>query len=100
MIDIKEFKVGDRVLAQSAISGYSSLQGRLGTIICISGRGNLGIEFDDEFVGGHNCNGEGRYGHCRYTAPKDTVLLIEDDKKPIVYTQSEELTSFLGTYIK
>ena len=62
-----KFKIGDRVKAIKEYSGNYEIVGKIGTIVGICGFncGLIGVEFDDKIgVGGHDCEGKGKYGHC------------------------------------
>lgn len=93
-----EFKIGDRIVAGSFIDG-KNMRGRTGTIICVDvedvDSGYLyGIEFDEPF-GGHDCDGKGRMGYCRYSAPGDELIPMDTE---INTEQSKELDAFILSY--
>jgi hypothetical protein len=54
-----KFKIGDKVKATDRAVGKV---GFLGEVVKADGD-SLGIEYE-KFVGGHNCGGKGRSGHC------------------------------------
>jgi len=65
----QNFNIGDRVKMKETISIFIAPKGSKGVII--DGPGNIpgeiwyGVEFDN-YVGGHDCNGKGSYGHCAW----------------------------------
>lgn len=65
------FKVGDRVRFWKNISslqlsyGEKNLPGKTGTVIDIAGY-FIGVQFDYPIEKGHDCNGLGENGKCRY----------------------------------
>lgn len=74
------FRVGDRVIAVSAVDGNTDLIGEAGRVIYLIGQSIVSVEFDKPFYCGHNENGRGKDGHCRHShhssfdfEPDDTV---------------------------
>lgn len=87
---MREFNVGDRVVAVSPVDGYSMLVGKTGIVVHIDGT-HIGVEFDIEFSGGHHCNGRcrnlrGRYGR---TANFELVQELDD-----LYPDEDEIALF------
>jgi len=75
-----EFNIGDRVIytyKECYVNGMAKLNGLIGTVICFDDE-FVGVEFDEDF-GGHNCDGEGKSGHCRYLDPPELEII---DEKP------------------
>lgn len=75
----KEFKVGDRVRCVKANWGKLKV-GDLGTVIDVKEDGAAGVEFDNE-VGGHDCYGKGKDGHCWWQR-KHEIELVKEEPKP------------------
>lgn len=94
-----EFKIGDRIVALGDIDGQD-MTGRTGTIVCVdNGRGyKYGIQFD-EHIHGHDCNGHGEFGYCRYSAPGDELMPMDTEMDTEINTeQSKELDAFILSY--
>ena len=93
------FGVGDRVVAVSPVDGNSQLVGMAGTVIHISDMTPpIGVEFDEMFVGGHDCGGRGRYGYCRYGFVKSfEAEAVEIDVDP---EETALFDKFLASYQK
>lgn len=76
------FHVGDIVEAAVDYPEYNDfiLTGDIGTICCFEhgSRGRIGVSWEKEFDGGHNCNGNCENGHGWYV-PSDTIRLHEED---------------------
>ncbi len=64
-----KFKIGDRVKAISNVAGIE-LTDKFGKIIAVES-GKIGIEFEEYFSAGHDCEGEGKDGHCRWITSFD-----------------------------
>ena len=81
MRDQSCFCVGDRVIAVRSVDGWSRLKGKHGRVVDIFRNGfpNIGVEFD-EYFGGHDANGHGKDGFCRYGLTEDFVL----EEEPVV----------------
>lgn len=62
-----DFRVGDRVIAVSAVDGNTDLIGEVGRVIYLIGQSLVSVEFDKPFYGGHSEDGRGKYGHCRHS---------------------------------
>ena len=62
-----EFSIGDRVVCVEAIFGFHCTLNKHGRVICYDGR-DYGVEFEEN-VGGHNCGGHGKQGHCLWARP-------------------------------
>lgn len=91
-----EFEIGDRVIAIDTIDDLN-MGGMIGTIVCIDYHTSLkwGIEFDDEFDQGHDCDGYGEDGKCRYARDGEIQLLSCDEW---VEDESECLLKYLEEY--
>ena len=66
----EECYIGARVICTKPFAGFDKLVGKLGTIVHIykESSWDIGVEFDEPFEFGHNCNGKcvdrhGRYGN-------------------------------------
>lgn len=74
---IKELKIGDRIIVTSpqGLSGDERTCNKTGTIKWLRhGIWDFLVEFDEEFIGGHNgggnCkDGHGRWGYCSEVSP-------------------------------
>lgn len=72
-----EFQIGDKVVAIRPVDGWERLKGKFGTVVHISEYSPaIGVEFDEIFAGGHDCNGKCKYGKGRY-GTEDTFVLVE-----------------------
>ena len=62
-------------------AGMPSLHGKKGTIVCFDGDPEdhlgIGVEFDEPFEDGHDCNGAGHNGYCRYGSYFDLDIIDE-----------------------
>ena len=96
------FNIGDRVVAIYAVDGKESLIGMAGTVVDISKyTPPIGVEFDHKFPGGHDCDGRGKYGYCRYGA--EDVFKLESLADVDIAPDEEELeifNNFLASYQK
>lgn len=88
------FIVGDRVMALGCIDGRD-LSGMTGTIVDISDE-DICIEFDED-IDGHDCDGLGKPGHCRWTVGDDRVEYICEDSDED-YQESPQLSKFLKSF--
>jgi hypothetical protein len=70
-----KFKIGDRVKYIQMYDNCRALANQIGTVRTIS-LYDIGVEFDIEFVGGHDCYGQGKAGHCWYL-PEDYLELVK-----------------------
>ena len=72
-----KFKVGDRVRAINKVDGVD-LIGKCGTVVGVKDglwSVRLGVEFDEPFPDGHDGNGRGKRGHCRFGYVCDFELI-------------------------
>ena len=74
--------VGLRVFVSGeGYAGMPLLHGKEGTIVCLDDDFDdylgVGVEFDEPFEDGHNCNGAGRDGYCRYGSYFDLDIIDE-----------------------
>ena len=80
------YKIGDRIKVMYEVDGIN-LTDAVGTIIKISGTTlfdhvhSIGIQFDEKIEEGHDCDGAGKHGYCRYASKFEIVLLKK--KQPI-----------------
>lgn len=89
-----EIKVGDRVEVIGFVAGRD-LGGKAGKVVDIKGvRCGVGVEFDVR-MGGHDCNGLGKNGHCRYGEKKDFVVVGDDDLEDIIMKEINNLKEVL-----
>lgn len=75
------FEIGDRVIAIGRVDG-KDLTGKIGTVIYTNSESSmheLCVEFDDSFLGGHNGNGDGKDGHCRFGLFEEFELYDEPE---------------------
>lgn len=79
-----EFNIGDRVVCVEAILGFPCTLNKYGRIIWCDGR-NYGVEFEEN-VGGHNCGGHGKQGHCLLVRPRSLQLAYTTSKIVILET--------------
>lgn len=87
-----KFKVGDRVRAIGEVDEVC-LANRSGTVVEISIAGgyfDIGVEFDEPFVGGHDCYGKGKMGHCRYGDESEFELIRRCDLRIVITTDGKE----------
>lgn len=77
----KDFQIGDRVIYKfigEDSSSMASLNGLEGTVVDFNGS-HVGVEFDLNikmaFGFGHNCEGNGKDGHCRYLYPPELEIM-------------------------
>ena len=77
---MSKFKVGDRVIAIDLVDGTSTLKGKIGTVIAKPSLSSydVSVEFDESFLAGHNGDGIGKLGHCRYGFNREFKLLERD----------------------
>lgn len=84
-----KFKVGDKVKLIQAPYGHESevrLINYEGIVVHIRtdlevDTKDIGVEYDQTFAGGHNCEGHGKDGHCWYARPEDLGFL--DNTQPL-----------------
>jgi len=80
ILDSKDFKVGDRVIAQKDYRD-KKLTGLKGQIINFTRYGDVdffGVEFE-KYISGHGCEGKAKYGH-GYFVPRSYFKRIVDIK--------------------
>ena len=85
-----KFKVGDRVRTINKVDGVD-LIGKCGTVVDVKNgllSVRLGVEFDEPFPDGHNCNGRGTSGYCRFGYVCDFELI--QDQKIVITTDGKE----------
>ena len=78
---MREFKVGDKVVAVKSIDGKDVLVGKRGTICCIDGAYKIGIKFDEKIDDGHTCDEHCEVGYGRYTYKFDEIQFVKKGKK-------------------
>ena len=80
--DIKELKLGDRVMCDNmgwgTGAGSSSRTNKEGTVIDVKPITQVGIEFDDN-INGHTCYGQGKDEYCWYVGMKHLAVLQTRD---------------------
>ena len=74
---IHDFQVGDRVRAIAPVAGYNNLIGMTGVVVHVRDDDMIGVEFDEEFRGGHSASGYGKKGFCRYGELSEFELEID-----------------------
>jgi len=72
----QKFKIGDRVKLKKDISVFLASSKEVGTIIMDDKKNWYGVEYDN-YVGGHDCNGYGKYGHCSWIKEDCLMLAVE-----------------------
>ena len=85
-----KFKVGDRVRAINKVDGVD-LIGKCGTVVIVKDgllSVRLGVEFDEPFADGHDGNGRGKSGHCRFGYVYDFELI--QNQKIVITTDGRE----------
>ena len=89
----EECRVGMRVLCIEPLDDLPDVVGLTGTIVTINAMNPnwVGVDFDADFEGAHECGGLARYG--RYGAPSALELLKDFDVNQIKFT-FDELMSF------
>lgn len=93
------FRVGDRVIAIDSVDGYDNLVGKTGTVVHIrSGFANIGVEFDEEFTGGHDCHRKARAGRGRYGEVSSFQIYEEEDLE-VPEEDTLPLSDFLSEFI-
>ena len=65
------------MIAVRPVAGMEELVDKTGTVIRKDSH-QIGVEFDEPFERGHDCNGRGKYGHCRYGASYSFELFEEE----------------------
>ena len=78
--EMSEFKIGDRVEAIGGSYNSDINIGDRGTIVSVDGS-LMGVDFDID-IGGHDCSGRGRYGHC-WRVPTEYLKKIEETNEEI-----------------
>ena len=76
------YKIGDRIKVKYEFDGVD-LTDEIGTIIKLGNNNNnqVCVEFDNEFEEGHNGDGIGKSGHCRWGNEDEFILFKK--KQPI-----------------
>lgn len=75
---MSKFKIGERVIATKAVAGNTDCIGKASTVIIHGSHFDLGVQFDERILEGHNCEGKGKSGYCRF-GHDDEFELIESD---------------------
>lgn len=63
-----QLKKGDRVVCTGSFANVSELIGKKGKVVSVrtDSTNSIGVEFDESFDDGHNCDGAGNPRHCRW----------------------------------
>lgn len=77
---MSEFKIGDRVEVIGGSYNSGIKNGNRGTIVSVDGS-LMGVDFDID-IGGHDCSGRGRYGHC-WRVSTEYLKKIEETKEEV-----------------
>lgn len=101
---MKDFCIGDRVIATGEIDG-NDLTDEVGTVIAIKDNKEILVEFDNEIDGGHDgVNGEGKYGHCWYIGWSDSdfdfIEIINEPEEDVEFEITTELSSFISEFCR
>ncbi len=75
---MSKFKIGDRVKAIKNVEGVDFTD-KFGKVIAVESK-RIGIEFEEYFSLGHDCDGKGKSGHCRWTDNPSEVKLVTNYK--------------------
>jgi len=82
-MEVRRFKIGDRVRAIKPVDGLSGLVGKTGTVVkCVSDGWDIAVEFDEPFDKGHTCYNQCRNHHGRFGF-KDQFELCEIEDSPL-----------------
>ena len=95
------FRVGDRVIAIDSVDGYANLVGKTGTVVHVrpsSNDWNIGVEFDEEFTGGHDCHKKARAGRGRY-GDASAFQIYEEEDLEVREEDALPLSDFLSGFI-
>lgn len=96
-------RVGQKVRVVSS----DSVQGKVGEVIAIDDsrkKHTIGVEFATEVPGGHDCDGEGYDGRCKWLSPKQVTSAVSTSRPSIGGSSSnkekgepmlKKLTTFL-----
>ena len=88
-----KFKIGDRVRAIGKVDG-EDLKGKCGTVIQTEDFSlkcwNIGVEFDEPFECGHDCDGMGRYRCCRWGKMSEFEPISNTNQKIVITTDGKE----------
>lgn len=76
---MSKFRERDKIKAIGAVDGQD-LTGRTGIVIHLhnSYPCNVGIQFDKEIPGGHDCQGRGKSNSCRYGYENELELITTE----------------------
>lgn len=86
-----KFKIGDRVRAIKRCDELN-LIGYEGVVKCVStGRCAIGVEFDKYFTYGHNLDGRGKKGHCRWC--EESSLELIKDETIVIYRKGNKVVA-------
>lgn len=88
-----KYKIGDKVRVKKSLDGIN-LKGKIGKVIAMGEHYDYGIEFDKPIAKGHNCDGRGKCGCCRWGYERE--LEPADDKKIVITTDG--MTTFARLY--
>lgn len=73
---MSKFAIGDRVVAITHVDGMRNLVGKSGTVVGLHvGSFDVVVEFDEAFLGGHNCHGLSKDGYGRFGYDDNFELL-------------------------
>lgn len=84
---LSRFQLGDQVRVVGMFDDDSDLDNQTGVVIHVAGEGDyeVGVQFDEEFSGGHSCAGRPpnfpvfKAGHCYWGYDKQLALLSHGD---------------------
>lgn len=86
-----KFKKGDRVRLRRDVC--AAMEGMVGTVMKDEqGDTSVPVEFDEEFPGGHNCNGNTANLHGHWIFPEDLELLDQPHAFTLVITSKGDHT--------
>ena len=94
-----EFKVGDRVITAKGI--FASLHVDWPGVVVYASGDRIGVEFDCEIPGGHDCRGRGKFGHCRFGSSKELELYYDTSDAELpkeFFYKSRKLSRFLSEF--
>lgn len=91
---LEKCSIGQRVICTKPFDNYGNLIGKTGTIVSIrkSTRLKIGVEFDEEFDGGHHCGGFAKLGHGRYGMA--SWLEPYEDPLPVITIDFDKTMNF------
>lgn len=70
---MEKIEVGRRVRVKADTSDGKNLKGNTGTVVAVTPH-LVGVEFDKD-IGGHDCNGAGKYPYCWWLLRKELTLV-------------------------